>query len=393
VNRKRIAIVGGGPSGISTALFLVHALGDARDVVVLERETYPREKYCAGGLGARADKLLATIGVTVDVPSVPIDGLAYRALGETRIVRKPGSGRVVRRLEYDAALARVAKDRGVDVREGVRVTGVREHAGGVTIQTDGGEVLADFVVGADGVESVVRRALGIAQAPHRAQALEVDTEPVASDLPRGVILFDLSDRDLPGYYWEFPTAVDGRELVCRGVYYLKTYGAAGKAVEIDAVLSRELAARGLSLGNYRKKRYAERGFAPGGRIATRRALLAGEAAGIDPVTGEGIAQAIQYGATAGIFLAAKLRAGDPSCDGFEAAVRGSSVGRDLRVRTAAVDLAFGRYRPAVERFLLDTPEFVGLGLSHFGGHGFGKPAVLRTALAALASTARAVVSL
>lgn len=391
--RKRVVIVGGGPSGISTALFLVHALPEiAGDVVVLERETFPREKFCAGGLGARADRLLARIGVTVDVPSVPIDGIAVRAAGETRVVREPGAGRVVRRIEFDHALVRAARERGVDVREGVRVRAVSDGGSRVTVEADGGSFEADFVVGADGVQSAVRRALGVAETPHRAQALEVDTEPIDSDCPRDVMLFDLSRRELPGYYWEFPTVVGGRALVCRGVYYLKTHGA-GRALEIEDLLSAELAARGLSLSRYKKKRYAERGFVPRAAIGGGRTVLVGEAAGIDPVTGEGIAQAVQFGATAGAYLAEKVRRGAADCRDWPSAVRRSPVGRDLLVRSSAVDVAFGRYRPSVERFLMESPEFLGLGLRHFAGLPFSKPALLRTALAALASTARAVTSL
>jgi flavin-dependent dehydrogenase len=323
-----------------------------------------------------------------------------RAAGETRVVRQPGAGRVVRRIEFDEALVRVARERGITVREGVSVQRVKEGDSSVSIElcpegpNVAGEVLeADFVVGADGVKSVVRRALGLTETPHRAQALEVDTEHVASDESRDIIVFDLSRRDLPGYYWEFPTVVDGRELVCRGVYYLKTAG--GRGIEIEDILAAELEARGLSLSNYKKKRYAERGFVSRAPICSLRTLLVGEAAGIDPVTGEGIAQAVQYGAAAGNYLAGKLHLSDrqgADCSDWPRAVRRSAVGRDLWVRSSAVGIAFGKYRPSVERFLLESPEFLSLGLRHFAGLPFPKPALVRTAVAALAFTARAVTS-
>src|SRR5258706_11033367 len=103
-------IVGGGPAGISTALFLAHhapALADR--MVVLEKERYPREKFCAGAIGARADTLLASIGVTVDVPSAPIGGLRCVAQGRSVLARLPAAGRVVRRIEFDHALAEAAR--------------------------------------------------------------------------------------------------------------------------------------------------------------------------------------------------------------------------------------------------------------------------------------------
>ena len=64
-----LAIVGGGPAGVSTALFLA-AADPSRigRVVVLEKETYPRDKICAGAIGKRAENALAEIGVHVEVP-------------------------------------------------------------------------------------------------------------------------------------------------------------------------------------------------------------------------------------------------------------------------------------------------------------------------------------
>src|SRR5207244_591408 len=114
------------------------------------------------------------------------------------------------------------------------------------------------------------------------------TPPVESDVARELILFDVSNRALPGYYWDFPTILDGEPLVCRGVYYLAR-GAEAPRIEIQDVLAEELRTRGLDISKFRKKRYAERGFHRAAPIAVRRVLLVGEAAGIDPVTGEGIA--------------------------------------------------------------------------------------------------------
>jgi flavin-dependent dehydrogenase len=387
-----VLIVGGGPAGIATALFLAHvAPGLTERIVVLEKERYPREKFCAGAVGARADKLLSSIGVSIDVPSAPIGGIAFRALGQTAYVREPDAGRVVRRIEFDDALARSAKRRGIEVLDGVKVSAIRLGAHGVRVESSAGPLDAEVVVGADGVGSVVRRALGFADTPYLAQALEVDTPPVESDVAREFLLFDVSNRGLSGYYWDFPTIVGGERLVCRGVYYLAR-GAPGPRVEIRDVLAEVLRARGLDFEKFRMKRYAERGFHRGAPIAVRRALLVGEAAGIDPVTGEGIAQAIQYGAVAGEYLARKLAEGDFGFGDWSSHVRSTMVGRDLIVREAAFSLFYGARRPNVERFLLDCPDFIRLGLQHFSGKRWSGAAVARGAFDALKATAGALLT-
>src|SRR5437764_11497700 len=89
-----VAIIGGGPSGISTALHLQAAAPGAR-IVVLEKARYPRDKICAGGIGARAFRLLERIGVEVVCPHVALDAVAIRVAGETIVVREPGCGAVV----------------------------------------------------------------------------------------------------------------------------------------------------------------------------------------------------------------------------------------------------------------------------------------------------------
>ncbi len=388
MQNAEVLIVGGGPAGISTALFLSHAAPELTDrIVVLEKARYPREKYCAGGVGARADKLLGSIGVVVDVPSVWLEGVAFRAMGRTLTVREGAIGRVVRRIEFDHALARIAMERGIRVVEEAAVSAIHRVEGGLVVESRAGRFRAPVLVGADGVASIVRRALGFVSTRYRAQALEIDTEPVDSDLPRDLLMFDASDRKLPGYYWDFPTLVDGREMICRGVYLLKT-GDNDPQIEIQDVLSEQLEARGLRLSSFRKKRFAERGFEPHRPVSRPHVLLVGEAAGIDPVTGEGIAQAIQYGAVAGRYLARRCRHKSFDFADWETEVRRTMIGRDLRVREKGVRLFYGEARPAIERFLLDTPDFMRIGLQHFAGKRWSRLAIARAGLGVLGHTAR-----
>jgi flavin-dependent dehydrogenase len=365
-----IVIVGGGPAGATTAIAIARAAPElAARTVVLERARYPRDKPCAGALGGRGDALLASLGVVVDVPGVAIHGVSVRA-SSGEAAAAPGSiGRVVRRIEFDHALAREAASRGVAVREGVRVTAIHdESTGGAIVETAEGPIAARVVVGCDGVGSIVRKALGAGTGQLRAQVVEVDTESVASDRDRALIHFDVSDPGLTGYAWDFPTLVGGRELVCRGVYRIR--GVAGTAEDprdVGAILDERLRSAGLPPDRAHVKRYAERGFEPASRLARGPLMLAGEAAGIDPATGEGIAQAIEYGVMAGAFVARRVMEsrGRVTLDGWADEVAGSRLARDLRIRTHFMRLFHGSGRAPLERLLTGSSDLLHVGCQHF----------------------------
>jgi flavin-dependent dehydrogenase len=100
------------------------------------------------------------------------DGRIFRAcFGIDRDGRRP-EGWAVRRRDFDAAVLEEAERAGVRVRFGVRVCdviGANGRVAGVVARAGAGtsELRARFVVGADGLRSVVQRRLDLARRPAR----------------------------------------------------------------------------------------------------------------------------------------------------------------------------------------------------------------------------------
>jgi flavin-dependent dehydrogenase len=379
-----LVIVGGGPAGLSTALH-ARELGDR--MVVLEKHRYPRDKICAGGIGARAFRILERIGVTVDCANVPIDVLALRLAGETVTVRQPGLGVVVRRYDFDHAFAKVAIARGIEVRDGCGVERIEIDSDRVVVTTETGDVYrARAVVGADGIGGVVRTQAGFPRGTLRAQVVELDTEAAAGDEPRDTLVFDLATRDLHGYAWDFPTLVAGAPMMCRGAYVLRDDRWRGDAPHTR--VAEYLARRGLDPTRYKLKRFAERGFEPGAAIARPRVILVGEAAGIDIATGEGIAQAIEYGSVAGPYLVAALARDDLGFADWRRHVTRHHLGRQLRIRHAMYRAFYGPRRLAFENLVPKIGLLLQAGAQDFAGTPISKLAVARGAVTLFAGLVR-----
>lgn len=382
-----LVIVGGGPAGISTALHVQAAAPRAR-LLVLEKERYPREKICAGGVGGRAFRLLEKIGVEVDCPKVPLEAVAMRIAGETMITRVPGCGAVVRRVEFDHALAKVAQARGIEVRDGSEVERVDVDPDSVRVTLAGETIQARALVGADGVTGIVRRQTGFPRGELRAQAVELDTGSSPLDLPRDTVVFDFSRTELRGYAWDFPTLVAGEPLVCRGIYLLRKLGPDSPRDR----MAEYLAARGLDLSRYKLKQFAEQGWEPGAPASKPRVLLVGEAAGIDIATGEGIGQAIEYGAVAGPYLARALERDDLGFADWQRAIEKHHLGWQMAIRHGCYRAFYGRRRPKIERAMPKLSSLFRLGVQDFAGLPMSKLSMVRGAGQFLAAFTRAKLS-
>jgi flavin-dependent dehydrogenase len=147
-----LLIVGGGPGGLATAL---HARSQGLSVIVAEPRSDPIDKACGEGLMPGGLAELTSLGV--DPVGMPFHGIAYvneHSRAEARFRNGPGRG--VRRTTLHAALAARAKEQDTEwIR--TKVTSVEQDAYGVTAAG----VRAKWLVGADGLHSAVRRAVGI----------------------------------------------------------------------------------------------------------------------------------------------------------------------------------------------------------------------------------------
>jgi flavin-dependent dehydrogenase len=125
---KDILILGGGPSGLSTALHLAKIAPHLTPrILILEKEHYPRLKLCAGGLVIDAEVILERLGLDArEVPHVDASNVRFDFAGKGLSVRVPKRHaiRVIRRDEFDHWLAKKAESRGIEIRQGVSVKNV-----------------------------------------------------------------------------------------------------------------------------------------------------------------------------------------------------------------------------------------------------------------------------
>jgi len=351
--QKDIIIIGGGPSGLSTALHLLQLAPElSTRVLILEKARYPRPKLCAGGLVADAETLLQGLGLDAgEVPHVDAQAAHLDFAGKGLTVRTPKAHtlRIVRRDEFDAWLAGKARERGIEIREGITVKGLHPGSDGVTVETDAGAFHAQIVVGADGSNGIVRRSIlpnahvntarvleVLTPSPHRPTATSPKFREVQRNLGEGregVAYFDFSPvpKDIAGYIWDFPTQVNGQPMRCWGIYDTNIL-ASGKRSPLKETLAAEMRRFGFDLTDYELKGHPIRWFDPFVHMSVPRVLLVGDAVGADPLFGEGISMALGYGKLAAAELVKAFSRADFSLAGYRMRVLLSPLGQTLCAR-------------------------------------------------------------
>jgi flavin-dependent dehydrogenase len=323
VERREVVIVGGGPAGSGTALALAGLAPQlAGRTLLLDRAEFPRDKTCAGGLIPHTLDLLAELGLGLDVPHVRVDLAHVEAGGRPIEIAERGCCWIIRRREFDAFLLGAARDRGLEVRDGVAVTGVARSGEWIRLTTSDGDLECRAVVGADGSGSLVRRSLVDDREGWIARAAMCDV-PIAAARPPDRYEFDFRPvaGGLQGYLWSFPCLIGGRPHWNVGAYSLRRSGEGARIAELVDERARCPEAR--------RRAHPIRLYRPGAPLAAPGVLLVGDAAGVDPLLGEGISYALEYGRYAAMALARGFADRDLSFRTYGSEIRRSPMGRKL----------------------------------------------------------------
>ncbi len=342
VNHFAVIIVGAGPAGVSTALHLAALAPElVFRTVILEKAHHPRPKLCGGGILPDAEVVLRQLGLDItEIPHVDVDWARFDFDGRGMKMRGEKDGlfafRTIRRHEFDAWLAGKAESRGIEIREEVTVKGVRRAADSVIVETDSGTFAAQVVVGADGSNSIVRRAIIPREEVHVARLLEIVTkpQPERSFHIQADSYFDFLcvPKGIQGYTWDFPALEDGQPVRVRGIYDSNVHNHQAK-ISLQDALADEFQHHGYDMGNYKLEGHPLRWFEPKSAFSAAHILLAGDAAGGDALFGEGISLALGYGGLAAQAIKDAFARNDFSFKGYKTAILHSEMGKALRRRT------------------------------------------------------------
>ncbi len=322
--RYDLIVVGAGPSGASTAY---HAARSGLEVLLIDRQEFPRDKPCGDGMMPHAASEVSLMGLG-DWLEEPHHGTftgfsLYTATASLYNDVPPTfhgpRGYVIRREETDAKLLERAVSAGATFRNKTRGTGLlRSPAGNVQgIEAENGETVryeAPLVVAADGVGGFAGEGMKAHQnAVARRQYFKGVDGPNKEHL-QVFITKDMNEQGA-GYGWVFYLG-DGTANVGAGVS-TKTLARTGRNLKdyFDRFLEEPRLAGwlenaeaegppkswSLKMGMWGAKRHAQ------------GLMMAGDAASmIHPISGEGVGYAIESGRLAASFAYAARSGGDYS---------------------------------------------------------------------------------
>ncbi len=350
-----LCIVGAGPAGTAAA---IQAQRAGLSAVVVDKATFPREKCCGDGLTAGALRILEDLGLDPEkVPSwrVVNDVVVSGPSGRSVTYRLPeGSGQfaaVARRRELDSALVDLARSQGCEIREGVTVSGITTGPDSITVSVNNGpDITARHVIAADGMWSTVRKALDLGLPDYRGDwhAFRQYFKNVNPEATSGLYVWFEPDIT-PGYLWSFPLG-DGTANVGFGIQRDR-----GTAIQDMKALWPDLLDRPsikAVLGPDAVPEGPHRAWPIPARLGElpltgERVLFVGDAAAAtDPMTGEGIGQALETG----IMAVEAIQQGGTDAEirsRYEASLRSTMVKDHSLARQLSSMLAYPRVANAV----------------------------------------------
>lgn len=296
-----LIVVGGGPAGSSCAR--AAALGGLK-VVLIEKVFHPREKLCAGALTHRVTDLVDfDIGLVTELRFS--GGRMYSGRGEELdfSIDEHSSGYLVKRPRFDHYLLERAIEAGAEVVQGIEAVTIEQLKSGIRVLTLGDSYKGQLLVGADGVNGIVAKQVGLRgrwNSDKVGLCISADVSIEEKEIKRSMSLpasENLMGVDIHfglfqgGYGWCFPKT----DELNIGIGS-RMDRAANLRDHWKGFVERVEKQKGLQLDVSRKSAFRVPFGVPKTPIVTRRTMLVGDAAGlVSPLSGEGIYYAIKSG--------------------------------------------------------------------------------------------------
>lgn len=282
-----VAIVGSGPSGASTAFYLAQ---QGIKVCIIEKETLPRYKTCGGGFVFRGRKdLPISVSDVVEREFYNVETYFGKDLHFT-ITREEPIISMIMRDSFDHLIVKKAQEFGVDLLEDCKLLKVDQQENFVISKTSQGSIQSKFLIAADGVLSPTAKLAGwTKETRNLIPALEYEVTVSKENFDRlsKKVRFDI-DAAPEGYAWCFPkknhlsigVLTTKKKRINLKDYYKKYL----ELLKIDEILKEEQHGFQIPLSSRTD------GF------VKDRVFLIGDAAGFaEPITAEGISNAIYSG--------------------------------------------------------------------------------------------------
>ena len=329
-----VIVVGAGPAGSTAARTAAEA---GAEVLLLDRAAFPRYKTCGGGLLGESLRLIPESARSTIESRVAEAVITDRFRRRVVVRREQPFLAMVRRAEFDQALADAATDAGAHFIDGVTVREITQHSPGevaevtdgdrlVEVRTTAGTARARVVIGADGTSGRVGRYVGV-----RAGGVDLGLEdevamPADADAWRDRVHLDWGDAS-GSYAWVFPK----HDSLTVGVIQRK--GSPDETREYLTAWRRHLGLAGPESETLHSSGHLTQWRAAGSPLRRGSVIVAGDAAGLlEPWTREGISFALRSGTWAGEAAAAAARVASASPSASSA----TAAGADAGVATAAV---------------------------------------------------------
>lgn len=277
-----VAIVGAGPAGSSLAYWLTQ---EGFDVVIIDKDFFPRKKVCAGGLTAKITKILPfDIGSVIENKIYQVS-LTRKLKGEFTKKYDKTLIYAVDRARFDDFLIKQAKNIGANFLEGEKAKKLKLGKDVSIIFTTNKTIKAKIIVGADGANSFIAKSIGLKPFDYLCMGIQAEL-PIKKYMANYKDRISLDWGTIPhGYAWIFPK----NDLLSVGVGGPINLGGQLKDYFSQFSKNRDLKTENVKLTSHLIPHRIRKN-----PISLGRVLLVGDAAGLaDFWTGEGIFYAIK----------------------------------------------------------------------------------------------------